>query len=115
METKEKEILEAAKELYEKLHSLDYYGDNFEKWDVDWDGDYEPENLEEWLEDKINGEVFTINYKGNQGYEFAFTYNGDGGWYMGINMEKWYYYDEDIDEIKEIMDDIRDNVLCFRK
>lgn len=103
-----KEMLEATKELYEALHN-DFKGeDRFEKWDVDWD-DYEPENLEEWLEDKIDEVGFTIYYSGNQVYEFCFTWAGDG-WYLGINMEG-YYYDEDIDEIKEIMDDIRHNVL----
>lgn len=108
METKEKEMFEAAKELYEALHN-DFKGeDRFEKWDVNWD-DYEPENLEEWLEDKIDGDVFSIYYSGNQDYEFCFTWTVYG-WCLGLN-SNGYLYDEDIDEIKEIMDDIKGNIM----
>lgn len=103
-----KEMLEATKELYEALHNGFKGEDRFEKWDLDWD--YEPENLEDWLEYcKIDGDVFTIGYSGNQFYEFKFTWTKDG-WHLGMNAEG-YYYDEDIDEIKEIMDNIRHNVL----
>lgn len=101
---KEKEMFEAAKELYEKLHSLDYYGDNFDRWENDFD------SLEDYLRATINREIFTILYDGNQSYEFAFTYSY-GSWYMGINLVDGYYCDDDIDEIKEIMDAIIENKI----